>query len=165
MNLRVRDWMQADVRWIAASARVPEIERVLAEAAISGAPVLDAGGRLCGVISLADIVRRLAVAHGQAAELSDYYRDPGSQGIQFPDGQSLDDIAATAGVNVDHLRAVDLMSREVLCVDADDSLGAAAGCMVRHDVNRLPVMAGDRLCGVISTMDMARAMATFDTGR
>lgn len=156
----VRDLMQTEVRWIAANARVPDIERLLAEAGISGAPVLDTSGQLCGVLSRGDLVRRLSIAHGEAEQLSDYYRDPGGFGIAFADGQSVDDIAAAAGREVDRLRAADLMSRQVVSIEPDASLAAAASLMVRHGVHRLPVTTtGGALCGVITTLDVTRAVA------
>ncbi|MDG2520355.1 CBS domain-containing protein [Caulobacter segnis] len=51
-----------------------------------------------------------------------------------------------------------VMSAPVRCCLEDDSLEAAASCMARHQLRRLPVLNIDRrLVGVLSLGDLARA--------
>ena len=54
----------------------------------------------------------------------------------------------------------DLMSAEPVSVGPDDTVHQAAKLMVKHDVDRLPVVDGDgAVLGVISRADVARALA------
>ncbi|MEQ8660518.1 MAG: CBS domain-containing protein [Gammaproteobacteria bacterium] len=159
MSVSVADVMQTTVVSLSLRARVPEIERVFSESGVSGCPVVDAAGRVCGILSRSDIIRRLCVEHAQATVLSDYYRDPGGIGICIADGQSFEDIAASAGVSTDRLRAEQLMSHEVISVAPDAALAEAARLMVERALHRLPVIADGRLVGVVSTFDVTREVA------
>lgn len=51
----------------------------------------------------------------------------------------------------------DHMARQVLVVDSRTSLGAAAALMATFGVGCLPVLDGDRLCGVVTRGDLRRA--------
>jgi CBS domain-containing protein len=58
-----------------------------------------------------------------------------------------------------HLSVRDIMSTPPRSVRPDDDVRAAAREMLRHDVHRLLVVAGDELVGVLSTSDIVRAVA------
>ncbi|WP_235026899.1 HPP family protein [Cognatazoarcus halotolerans] len=51
------------------------------------------------------------------------------------------------------LRCEDVMSRDVVCVDAGASLVEAWTLLTRHQVKALPVVAGERLAGILSLHD------------
>jgi CBS domain-containing protein len=53
---------------------------------------------------------------------------------------------------------------EVVTIGADDSLDEAIRTMKDHAVRRLPVIDGDRLVGMVSQADVARAMPDAKIG-
>ena len=54
----------------------------------------------------------------------------------------------------------EVMTRQVVTVGPDDTVGGAAVLMDRHSVRRLPVVDADGyLCGVIARADVVRALA------
>jgi CBS domain-containing protein len=53
---------------------------------------------------------------------------------------------------------------EVVTIGADDSLEEAIRTMKDHAVRRLPVIDGDRLVGMVSQADVARAMPNAKIG-
>ena len=53
---------------------------------------------------------------------------------------------------------------EAVTIGADDSLEEARDVMARHQVRRLPVIDGDRVVGIVSQADVARASADAETG-
>lgn len=151
--------MDRDVVSVSPRARMPELERRLLEARVSGCPVVDDDGRLVGVVTRSDVIRRLCVEHSRAEAVSDYYFDPAGIGIRLADGQSFEEVAASAGVAIDRLRAADVMHGDVTTVTPDAGIQEAARLMIEHGYHRLPVVDGERLLGVVSTMDLARAIA------
>ena len=54
------------------------------------------------------------------------------------------------------------MSSPAITIDPGRPLAAAADLMLRHRVNRLPVIDGDRLVGIIARADLVRAFIRDD---
>ncbi len=57
------------------------------------------------------------------------------------------------------LRAADVMTKQVVHVAEDTSLGDVVEMMEKHNVKRLPVLADGKLVGIVSRRDMLRALA------
>jgi len=53
-------------------------------------------------------------------------------------------------------RVEEFMTRNVLTIDEDAMLGAAANLFIVHRIRRLPVMRADKVIGVISRKDLLR---------
>jgi CBS-domain-containing membrane protein len=54
------------------------------------------------------------------------------------------------------------MTSPAVTVDAYYTLAGAAELMLSHKVNRLPVVRGDRLVGIVTRADLVRAFARTD---
>ena len=52
------------------------------------------------------------------------------------------------------------MTRTVVSVRPDTSARAAARLMTQHAIHRVLVLDGDRLCGILTSMDLVRAAGT-----
>lgn len=61
LDVTAADLMRSDVTTIPTTMRLDEVERLLAELDVGGAPVVDHAGRITGVVSLRDIAAR----HGE----------------------------------------------------------------------------------------------------
>ena len=108
---------------------IASAELLMSSRGITGLPVVDHVGRLQGVLSQTDIVR--AHASGQP-------------------------LASWPGLAVRHL-----MTSPALTIRLDESLLTAARMMEQHHIHRLVVVApdGEHPIGVISTIDLVRALA------
>lgn len=70
-----------------------------------------------------------------------------------------------AGRDPQATRLADLLDdAEVVTIGADDSAEEAIRTMKHHAVRRLPVIDGDRLVGMVSQADIARAMPEAKIG-
>jgi CBS domain-containing protein len=58
----------------------------------------------------------------------------------------------------------DVMSRSVIVVDPQLSVGGAAALMMQHKIGALPVVEGDRLVGIVTETDFVRLAAHQDGG-
>ncbi len=150
-----QDLMQRNVGIIEASASLAELESAFVEAGVSGFPVTQ-GGRVVGVISLVDVIRRLATKDSDASHLSTFYAEPGH--LEHS-GDSLRDLATQGGRPVDDLRVEDLMTPSVVAVAPDATLDEVASTLVEHGVHRVLVTDGGSLLGILSALDLVRLIA------
>jgi CBS domain-containing protein len=69
-----------------------------------------------------------------------------------------------AGKDPSDVRVIDLVHGEAVTIGADDSVDEAISTMQKHKVRRLPVIDGDKLVGMVSQADIARACPPEKTG-
>jgi CBS domain-containing protein len=69
-----------------------------------------------------------------------------------------------AGKDPNETKVIDLVHGEAVTIGADDSIQTAIQTMKDHQVRRLPVIDGDKLVGMISQADLARACPPEQVG-
>jgi CBS domain-containing protein len=124
--------MQKDVKAVRPDASVAEVIASLADAHVSGVPVVDGHGQMLGVISSTDVLVHEAEA---------------------------DDAKARTTL-LESTLAQDIMTPRPLTIDPQADVRDAAREMLYAEVHRLFVVSGNRLVGVISSSDIVRAVAT-----
>jgi CBS domain-containing protein len=144
--------MKKDVVTVATTTPLFEVERTLAEARISGVPVIDVAGRVAGVLSLKDIADRASSDADERPRRRDFYE---LAAVEL-DADESGFFEVTAG---NETTAGEVMNNEVFAVAPNATLRDAARQMVRREVHRLLVLDGGRMVGIVSTMDLLRALA------
>lgn len=143
--MKARDVMTQPVLWVAPEASVREVAALMLERRISGVPVADAAGRVLGVVSEGDFLRRPEIG----TDL------PGSRWLRLftsPDERARDYIKTHGRT------AADVMTTPAVTVAADAPLALVARLMIAHGVKRLPVLEDDRLIGIVTRLDLLRAV-------
>ena len=155
--LSVEKIMQSNPKTVSPDMTLVNLERLFLSTRFTGFPVVKED-RLIGVISRSDIIRSLVTERSRSEQLCDFYC--GAQ-LQNPDDQtqSLEATAAQVGVRLAELRVEDAMVRNVVSIDSSESLQHLAQLMLDGHLHRLLVVNGDRLVGLITTMDLVRAIA------
>lgn len=143
--LTARDLMTADVVTVPPETPVVAIARLMADRGISAVPVLDRAGTLRGVVSEADLIRRLA---GQADPPEGWFR---SLFANLKD--AADRYARTHGMT-----AADVMSEDPVTVAPDASAAEIARMLEEKHIRRLLVVEDGRLRGIVSRADLLRAL-------
>jgi CBS domain-containing protein len=69
-----------------------------------------------------------------------------------------------AGKAPEKTKLIDLVHGEAVTIGADDSIDEAIATMKDHKVRRLPVIDGDKLVGMLSQADIARACSPEQVG-
>jgi CBS domain-containing protein len=151
MDAKVRDYMQSSVVTVEAEAKLADVERLLVEQQIGGAPVLDSG-KVVGVISRSDLVKQLVVEQSLSEMVSDYYRDPG---LAQPDS-SADTVADNERLQGQKVR--DVMATRLIAVAPDEGIDAAARVMREQHVHRVLVTDQGKLAGIVTAYDLLRAL-------
>lgn len=131
--------MTASVITVRPEAPVKEAARLLVEHRISALPVVDASGKLVGIVSEADLIP------------FETRPDPRTQAMPIP---------ATAG-SAPRLVS-DVMTRKVMTISTESEVSQAARLMIEADVKRLPVMEGEKLVGIVSRRDLVKVIARRD---
>lgn len=132
-----------------------ELELVLIEHRISGAPVVD-HGRLVGVISRSDIARVEVLMESLDGLVSDQMRwDAQADGFQHPVRPAYHGFRG----RLENLAVRDAMHDQVITCQPTTAVPEVAAEMVRHHVHRVIVVDGDQAVGVISSLDIVRLVA------
>ena len=150
--MHVRDVMTADVASVRIDATFHEVVQVLLDRNLSGLPVVDAVGRVVGVVTENDLLAKEAYPPRQAGHSF------GRAILEWVGGQN-----PVAAKKATALRTADLMSQPPITIAPDASLHEAARRMIERNVKRLPVVKDGMLVGVVSRHDIVRVYARPDT--
>jgi CBS domain-containing protein len=142
-GMKVRDVMTEDVVTVGPETPLKEVARLLTEWRISGAPVVDTGGNVLGVVSQGDILWKEEPGRRPWLEWARVVDDRGRR--------------KSAAVN-----AGEAMASPALMIDEHAFISNAARLMLEHGVKLLPVLAEGQLCGIVTRSDLIRAFARGD---
>jgi CBS domain-containing protein len=138
--------MNRSVITVSPDTTLAEAVTRMLDSRISGLPVVDASGKLVGILTEGDLLRRAEV--GTAQERS------GWLAVLLGPARLAADYVHT------HARRVgDIMTTEVASVTEDTPLEKVVEIMEKRHVKRVPVVRGDALVGIISRADILRALA------
>lgn len=160
MKVKVGRIMTPRVVTVAPYDDIREAARVLADHRISGALVTDRSGRPLGVLSTSDIVRfDVETQEAKTEEDRSFYETPATWSesedeFRYPDEDQEWDQEDGRVATV-----ADRMTERVIAVDVATPLPAVARLMVSEKVHRVFVRSEGKIVGVVSTMDIVRAVA------
>jgi len=151
--------MARDVYSVPSTMSLVELERTLIEHRFGGVPVVD-DGRLVGVISRSDLVKHLTADQAAESVDTDYFWDMGGTTKLDDDvrGRATADRSVVEAMLAD-LVVADLMVRDVIQVSPAAPVSEIAALMVSRRIHRVLVVEGASVCGVVTTMDLARLFA------
>ena len=150
--MKVRDVMAPNPFTLPPTASVAAAAIALAESKIGGCPVVDASGRVVGVLDEANILDALKTQH---KELKVLMPAEISFGISFVEIVRTKE-AVSAFSDVGDWPIERVMTKEVVSVSPDDGIEAAIQLMVKHRIHRVPVIEGGKLVGIVTRTDILR---------
>jgi CBS domain-containing protein len=177
--LRIRDAMTRDVLTVTPETTLREAAELFTSRHVSGAPVLD-GQRVVGVVSATDVLEFVATSprvpgpRTDEQELGEWAELPASEpgdaaaGAFFAemwedaDAETTQRFADSDGpewdVFAEHT-VQEVMTRRLCALPSTQSIPAAAEYMKTAGVHRLLVIDEGKLVGIITSIDIARAVA------
>jgi CBS domain-containing protein len=140
--MRVRDVMSSPVVTVTADAPLKDVITTLLDHAITAAPVVDAGGRLVGIVTEADLLSRPAYGPGRGRPLhllAGYFAGTDPQWLRKAEGLTARDVmthaVATTRPSTDiHSAARQLLEQRIKSLVVTDATGAVVGIVARRDV-------------------------------
>jgi CBS domain-containing protein len=152
-QLTAADVMNTQVLAVRPDMTVHELAGFLTENQITGAPVLDAHGRLVGVVSETDI----AESESERAELVRDRSDP-----EF-DLRGWEDKADAEDIRQLHVEGGDLLVRDIMTPAAytiphDTPVPKIAQTMIAGRIHRLLVTRESRVVGIVTSLDLLKLL-------
>jgi CBS domain-containing protein len=148
--LKVKDVMTREVITLTPESSIGEAAKLLRENKISGAPVVE-GERIVGILSEADLMR--------------LFQDDMSLNLILPSPFDLIELPIKMHRKLEETvkklaasKVKDVMTRKVITIDEEASVEEAARLMAKHNINRLPVVRGEKLMGIITRGDVIKAL-------
>ncbi len=149
-ELKARNIMTTDPVCVAPTTRIRELAKVFEDHEISGAPVVNQEGRVVGIVSKTDLIRRCTEGTDEIppAYLFEVLSEQG-------------DLDEAAEVMPEPLVCVeDFMTEDPLMVAPEMSVATIARLMFEHRVHRVIVADSEGFpLGIITSMDMLGAFA------
>jgi CBS domain-containing protein len=144
--MKAKDVMTVDVVRVSPDHSVRHAAGIMLDHRISGLPVIDDAGRVVGIITEGDLMRR--------SEL-------GAQALAPIDRQfNTEENHAGAYVKSHSWKVADVMTPDPVTVDEETPLPRIAALMAERGIKRVPVMRGQHLVGIVSRADLLRALIT-----
>ncbi len=146
--MKAADVMATNVITVGPEDRVAEVAQVLVSNRISAVPVVDDTGKIVGVVSEGDLIRRV------------------ESGTEHRRAWWLDLVASRADLAAEYVkergpRARDVMTGKVVTVSPDTDLAEIANLLEAHTIKRVPVVEDGKLVGIVSRANLIQALAAL----
>jgi len=130
-------------------ATIEDVTKLMLAHRVSALPVIDGEGLLVGLISEGDLMRR--VRDGAAPRRSWW--------LELFEGsrESSEDF-----IKARSHRVSDVMTRDVVSVTEDTSVGEIAKLLEKKRIKRVPVLRDGRVVGIVSRANLLQALARID---
>lgn len=144
--MQAADLMTADVVTVDEEATAQEAAAVMLRHRISALPVLDRTGKLVGIVSEGDLMRRAELGTGRERawwlELFTANRD-----------------LATDYVKSHGRKVSELMTRDVITAAPDTPIDDIALLLEKHAIKRVPILDKGKLVGIVARANLLQALA------
>jgi CBS domain-containing protein len=143
--MHAADVMTPDVVSASPDTSLGELVRLMLDNGVSGVPIVE-DGRVVGIVSESDLLRRAELgAEKQASRWLE---------LLTSSDRLAADYARSHG-----RRASEIMTREVVTVDASTPIADVAHLLEAHHIKRVPVTREGRLVGIVSRRNLLQALA------
>jgi len=143
--MKASDVMTRNVVTVARETPVAQAIRLMLDNNVSGLPVLDDTGKVVGILTEGDLLRR--------SETGTEKHRPRWLEILMGPGRMAGEYVRAHGRKVEEIMTSDLVS-----VTRETPLDEMVRLMERRRIKRLPVLDGDVLVGIVSRADLLRSL-------
>ncbi|WP_027551003.1 CBS domain-containing protein [Bradyrhizobium sp. Cp5.3] len=146
--MRAHQIMTRPVISVTPETSIVEAANIMLQRHVSGLTVVDDAGKLMGIVSEGDFIRRSEIGTGRKRRgLLRFILGPGNSASDFVQehGRKISEVMTTSPVTITE----------------DTALAEIADLMERHNVKRLPVVRGDELVGIVSRANLLQAVASL----
>jgi len=146
--MRAHQIMTRPVITVTPETKIVDAANTMLQKHVSGLPVVDAAGKLVGIVSEGDFIRRSEIGtQRKRGRFLKFILGPGK--------------AATDFVQEHGRKVAEIMTPEPLTITEDATLEQIVQLMEKNNVKRLPVTRGDKIVGIVSRSNLLQAVASL----
>jgi len=146
--VRAKDVMTRDLISVTPDATVLQAARLMLQHHISGLPVVDASGKLVGILSEGDFLRRRETAtQRRRSRWLEFLMGPGKIASEYTQSHGS--------------KVAEVMTSDVRTVGEDTDLEKIVELMEKHRIKRVPVMRDDKIVGIVTRSNLMHAMVSM----
>ncbi|TCL69677.1 CBS domain-containing protein [Rhizobium sp. BK251] len=142
--MQAKDIMTTEVVSISPASNVRRAMGLMLAKDISGMPVVDDTGRVCGMLTEGDLMARREIRSAPCSQAES----------KIPTEADLERYIQSNGWSVG-----DVMSPNVIAADPQSEVADLAETMRTRKIKRIPILQNGRLVGIVSRRDVLRAMS------
>lgn len=142
--MQAGDIMSVNVCSAGPNTPINEIARKLCDRGVSAMPIVDEDGKVLGVVSEGDLLRRIELGTVRKPRWTDIFSGDASLARDY--------------VKSHGRTAKDVMSRPAIVVKEDTDIAEVASVLESHRIKRVPVVRDGRVVGVVSRSDIVRGL-------
>lgn len=146
--MRAYQIMTPRVVTVSADAPIADAAGLMLKKRISGLPVVDAAGKLVGIVSEGDFIRRgeIGTRHRRSGWL-EFFVGPGKLASEF--------------VREEGRTVKDVMTPEPVTISEEATLEEIVQLMEQKGIKRLPVVSNQELVGIVTRANLLQAVASL----
>src|SRR5215471_9621710 len=148
LPMRAHQIMTRSVVTVSPETTIVDAANLMLQRHISGLPVIDTGGKLVGIVSEGDIIRRSEIGTGRKrGRWLTFILGPGKAASDF--------------VQEHGRRVQEVMTKDPLTISEDTALAEIVDLMEKNNVKRLPVVRDGKIVGIVSRANLLQAVASL----
>lgn len=146
--MRAHQIMTRPVVTVSPETTIVEAANIMLQRHVSGLPVIDAAGKLVGIVSEGDFIRRSEIGtQRKRSRLLNFILGPGQ--------------AATDFIHERGCKIAEIMTEEPVTITEDTPLEGIVALMEQNKLKRLPVVRGEKIVGIVSRANLLQAVASL----
>jgi CBS domain-containing protein len=145
--MKAHDVMVFPVITVKPSTSVKEVAKLLVERRISAVPVIDDEGKLVGMVSEGDLLRRAEAGTERRRSW-------------FLLGMTCEETLAAEYVKAHARKVADVMTSKVITATPDTLLHELATLLETNSIKRVPIVKNGQLVGIVSRANFVQAVAS-----
>ncbi|MDS0278961.1 CBS domain-containing protein [Halomicroarcula sp. S1AR25-4] len=156
-DTEVGNLARRDINCIYVETPLTVAERELSHAEVPYGVVLDAEGEMTGMLTEVDIIEVARVVEGEddtGESIANEDDEWAWEGIKAVGGRYM----PTRNVEIPVEPVSEFMTADVVTVSKRLTAGEAARLMIEHDIEQIPLVAGDELDGIVRDVDLLEGL-------
>ena len=146
--MRAHQIMTRPVVTVTPETSIVDAANLMLQRHVSGLPVVDGDGKLVGVVSEGDFIRRSEIGTGRRrGRWLRFILGPGKSALDF--------------VHEHGHKVGEVMTKSPLTITEDAALQEIVALMEKNNIKRLPVVRGDKVVGIVSRANLLQAVASL----